>query len=469
MRDFPEVPRFRRDHGNTLMHRGNALHRIGRLKDAEKSMREAGEVFKKLVRDFPTVPQYRTLEAAGCHNLATVFAQANQLPEAEKAFAESIGILEAQAGRPEGIDAQAQGDLANSYMRLGDIQQTRGLLAEAERSLRRARELYERLHTTAPGQPSSLVQASAASHNLAMLLQERGSLADAEKAFRKSLELGERLQGEPRNAAQARHDRANTWMQLGLLLDRQGQKEQAEKALTEAITLFGRLAADRSDVPHFLYQQSAAHHNFATFLRTHNRLDDAEKNYRKARDILQTLVARKPEVPSFRRDLANSWREIAETLQTRGRTQEARGAYAEAVKLWRELVRKHPGVPDLQAGLSITTGQMLLAEGNHARAAQLATALARSAGERLQDSYNAACLFARCVPVARADSALTAEKQKSVSEGYADEALKLLQLTGRKGFTTAAELGTDPDLKALRGRTDFEALIKELQDMHPDK
>jgi serine/threonine-protein kinase len=466
MDDHPHVPRFRRDHGNTLMHLGTTLLETEALTESGKVLTQAGEVFDRLRKEFPSIAHYAVLEAAARHNLGALLWRTNRLPEAEKAFRESIQLLEKEKDRTGELTSRARADLANSYSRLGGTQQSQGKLAEAEKSLRRACELFTKLHENARLEVSYLTQAAAALHNLAQLIQDRGLLEEAKECYQKSLELGKQLKDEAGQIPQVKHDRGNTWMRLGDLLAKLGDRKGAEEAMKEALHLLEQLAAEKP-VPQFVVQHSAAHHNYASLLRTWERYDEAEKHYLKARDILLKLLKAGGAIPVVRRDLANTWRELAETLLARNQPVEATKAYAESEKLWSGLVRQYPDVPDLKAGLAMTSSQKLLAEGKHARAAEIAANLARDAGERYVDAYNAACLYSRCIPVAEKDSTLSAEKKKNIAANYEEQGMKLLRLTTNKHVTTAEDLRTDPDLKPLRGRPPFEALLKELGAQKP--
>ena len=77
----------------------------------------------------------------------------------------------------------------------------------------------------------------------------------------------------------------------------------------------------------------------------------------------------------------------------------------------------------------------------------------------------AAGLLARCIPLAEQDSTLAAEEREVLARSYGDRAVGLLRRGFRDGPGPGLDrLRVDPDLDALRPRTDYQELLRELEE-----
>jgi hypothetical protein len=77
--------------------------------------------------------------------------------------------------------------------------------------------------------------------------------------------------------------------------------------------------------------------------------------------------------------------------------------------------------------------------------------------------YAAACILARCVPLAERDSQLAKGQRKERAREYADRALATLRQAVQNGYRDVAHMKKDTDLDPLRSHADFQKLLKELE------
>jgi tetratricopeptide (TPR) repeat protein len=457
LEEAPAFPTFRRDRASTLLRLGAVLAQAQRLREAKEVVGQAAAQLTRLAAEFPTVPDYQELLLAAQFTQGLVLEYAGQPTEAVKAYRRSLQ-------KPPALTRDtptARQDRANSHMRLGALLAKLGRPDEAAEELRQARELHAALSQAYPQAALYRLQHAAVWHNAAGVAASRGGLAEAEKGYRESLRLLGAGVGDFAALPPVRHDRANSHMLLGRLLIDMGRTEEGLELLRQAVDLFAALAADFPN-PTNRMQHAAAHHNRAGPLRDLGQVEAAEKEYRRAHEVLRQLVRDEPGVPLFRRDLANTCQELADLLAVRGRAGEADPLFEHAQKLCEELARQHPDVPDNQSGKWLTSAQRLLCQGRHAEAAKAAVGLAAGGKSRPGDAYNAACVLARCVPLAEKDAGLGPAARTAAARRYGDRAIALLRQTARQGVTTAHMLRSDPDLTALRAREDFRALVTEV-------
>jgi hypothetical protein len=106
---------------------------------------------------------------------------------------------------------------------------------------------------------------------------------------------------------------------------------------------------------------------------------------------------------------------------------------------------------------------VLAGRGEHARASDEATSVARQEGLGGSNYYNIACIFALSSAAVATDSKLAAADRGKLKEQYASRAMEFLRRAVDKGFQSAASLKTDGDLAALRSRADFQTLLQEVE------
>jgi hypothetical protein len=106
---------------------------------------------------------------------------------------------------------------------------------------------------------------------------------------------------------------------------------------------------------------------------------------------------------------------------------------------------------------------LLLELPDHAQTARAATELAKLDIAEPGDTYDAACAFSRCVPLAEKDEKLGPDKRKELTRQYAETAVTLLQAAVKKGWKNVAHMKKDSDLDPVRNRDDFTKLLAELE------
>jgi tetratricopeptide (TPR) repeat protein len=152
----------------TLLHNlGGLAHARGDFAAGEPLARRSVELRESLLgADHPTV-------AADRANWGALLEGLGRLDEAERAYADALGVFEARLG-PDSLEA------ASAWSALGAVQHSRGALDEAERSYRRARVIRE-----ARLGPEHFDLALTL-HNLGMLLDDRGARAEALALLRRA-------------------------------------------------------------------------------------------------------------------------------------------------------------------------------------------------------------------------------------------------------------------------------------------
>jgi tetratricopeptide (TPR) repeat protein len=98
--------------------------------------------------------------------------------------------------------------------------------------------------------------------------------------------------------------------------------------------------------------------------------------------------------------------------------------------------------------------------GDHGKAAAAADNLVSLNPDSAADCYNAGRFLARCATLAEAEAG-----PAELSRSYADRAARLLREAVALGHADARDLNENADFAALRGRADFQRLLKDVAAM----
>jgi hypothetical protein len=101
-------------------------------------------------------------------------------------------------------------------------------------------------------------------------------------------------------------------------------------------------------------------------------------------------------------------------------------------------------------------------QGDHQASAQAATQLPLLYPDGWEEHVRAAALLARCMALARADTAMGADQRQELAEGYAGKSVAMLQKAVQNGLNDAKHLGAR-EFEHLQGRQEFQKLLRELK------
>jgi serine/threonine protein kinase/Flp pilus assembly protein TadD len=514
--DFPTVPEYRLELARSHNKLGLLLKDTGRPKEAEAAYRDALALQKQLTANFPTVPQYGQELARSHNSLGILLATTGRANEAEAAFRDALATCQRLVADFATVPEYGQ-DLAATHNNLGVLLKDAGRPREAEAAYRNALAIKQRLAIDFPTVPQYRLELARSHNNLGLLLNETGRPKEAEAAYRDALALQKQLAADFPTVPQYRLELARSQNNLGNLLSDTGQAKEAEAAYRDALAVKKKLAADFPTVPQYRLELADNHNNLGVLLKNTGRPKEATAAYRNALAVQKLLAANFPTVPQYRLRLARSHHNLGNLLQGTGRPREAEAAYGDALAILKRLANDFPTVPEYQGELANTLDGLaqlsrdhkdfplarqlleqarprlraaldanphhpfyravfcdverdlaatLLDLGEHAAGAEAAANLARLAFEPANDTYKAACLLSRCLPVAKNDAKLPETRRQELAKSYGDRALETLRQAVAKGYRDVAQMRKAPDLDPLRSRTDFQDLLAELEKRH---
>jgi eukaryotic-like serine/threonine-protein kinase len=410
-----ETLQIRRDvlgpqHADTLssMHElGITLTKEGHYADAEKLQREVFDVQRSVLG--PDHPE--TL--AAMNGLGNIMLLEVRIAEAEELYREEVTLRRRVQG-PENSDTLvAMGNFANALSEGGHY-------VEAEKLQREAVDIDTRI--LGPEHPQTLM----AMENLSFTLGNENRFADAESLQRQIIAIGRRVLGPEHS------DVLETMNGLAGNLQREGRYAEAEKLERETLDTERRVLGPEG--PETLESM----YNLGDTLESEGHHTEAEKLQRETLSIVSRVFG--PTHPNTLSVMTN----LGETL-------EKEGQYGEAEKL--------------QRGTLDNVRRIYGADAPQTVDALRALAICLSYEKRYEEAKP---LFAEALQIAGRinhrnglSEAFYSAACGAALAGHPDDALDDLRRAVEAGYIDADHMAGDQELKSLRGKEQFKAIVAE--------
>jgi tetratricopeptide (TPR) repeat protein len=250
-------------------------------------------------------------------------------------------------------------------------------------------------------------------------------------------------------------------MELGRALRARGDTVEAVAALERACALREQLSADQhSNTVASEHELARTHHSIGNILQEARRPAQALAAYQRAREVYRRLAEANPNVTVFQNDLALSHYNIGMLQSGMGRPSDAMQSCTRALEIRQKLAEADPAVIAFQENLALShaaVGVQQRAMGNPGDAIRSLEAalgiLEKVNGQHASHLYNRACVLALI-------SNLAGPGDKGADAG--DRAMETLHRAVAAGFRDVCHMARDTDLDALRSRSDFQLLMRDL-------
>ncbi len=232
--DSPPSPDSRRALADTYCWLGQMLKVAGRVKEAERFVRQDVLVSEKLVTNFATVPSDRLHLSTAYVALARLLTQTGRGEEAEQTFQQAVAIARRiTADFPDLNDTMSY----DTHHLLGDLLRDLGRFPEAEQTYRRSMHLARRLLADSPTAEDHWHRLSLSQTSLVRLYIHTDQLGKAEEVCRQSIALGEQLTARFPDVADYQGGPAWSYVALGDLLWVKGQCAAAAEEYQRALAV----------------------------------------------------------------------------------------------------------------------------------------------------------------------------------------------------------------------------------------
>jgi tetratricopeptide (TPR) repeat protein len=243
------------------------------------------------------------------------------------------------------------------------------------------------------------------------------------------------------------------------LLARVGKHPEVVRSLGRACSLGEQLLADN---PHarLLLSLTEQYAELAVFQAAVGQRPEAVRSCRRGLELLDRLDWEERKALGDHKDLGVTCFLIGAVLMILERHDEAAPAFEQAVRHQRAVLEESPGDRKLRKVLSVSYFHLAYVQRQAGRLAEsAATSLARRKlwPDDADEVHDVACELALCA--ARVPASREEERRR-----YCDQAVDVLRQAVALGLKDPADVRRNPDFKLLRGRDDFQKLVKEMED-----
>jgi serine/threonine protein kinase/Flp pilus assembly protein TadD len=467
-RDNPTVAAYQNRLASSHNNLGVLQAHTGRADLAAVSYARALEIRERLARDNPTVAEFQAGLAASHNNLGNLHSAAGRADLALESHARALEIGERLA-RDNPTVAEFQADLAASHNNLGNLHSAAGRADLALESHARALEIRERLARDDPTVAAYQSDLALSHYNLGNLQRDTGRADLAAASYARAIEIHERLARDNPTVTAYQYVLAASHNNLGDLQSATGRGDLAAVSYARALEIFERLARGNPTVAAYQNDLAGSHNNLGGLQADTGRADLAAASFARAIEIGERLARGNPTVAAYQNDVAASHDNLGILQAAAGRADLALESHARALEIGERLARDNPTVAEFQAGLAAShnnlgnlhsaAGRADLALESHARALEIYERLARDNPTIAAYQTNVAkshYLIARALAL---KSAATSDSK--MAKTLADQAMESLRRADAAGWSNWKHAAEDDDLKSLRDRPDFQALLRE--------
>jgi len=404
---------------------------LGPISEAIPQYRQAIALWESLLVKEPTNRHYQEELAATLSDLGMlIMPMGDQLDEAARIFRRAQQLTELLlAAEPQSVSKRQE--LALILLNVAQIQRRQDQPDEALESIDRVLAIASQLAAEDLYSLESRILLATAYASAGQILgPQTGELHQALAFYHQAIEIHETIAQEHPELADQSYQFAYVLSQLSKVQQKLGQVDLAFHNLHRSLSIFEQL--NRSYPAILLYQRGlgSVYNVMSDLQRQRAETADSLAHAQKARALFDRLVTEYPRDSDIRIDLAQSYNNLGQQLQQMGESSEALRSFQRAMDLYESL-------PDLDA--------------------QTACKLART--------------VSRCIPLLGTGNKAKADERtrSNTSKGdqlrrqlYGDRAIAALRRALQTGHFNPEMLETDTDLDAIRNRSDFQNLVKEL-------
>jgi tetratricopeptide (TPR) repeat protein len=452
----PESAEYQGSLARTYNNMGALQSRIGQPEAALVSLEQAQRIHEQLAQTRePTSEQRREL-AQTFNNLGALQRDMNRPRQARASFDKARQLLAPLAAKP-GNASHFGADLAGTLYNLGLLQKEAGQAAEARRSLGQARQQMEQLARAHPELRDYRSFLARIYNILGVLDSDEGDPAEALKAHARARQIRERLADAHPEVAGYQSDLAETLNNLGRLHTRMDQPALARSCYQQAHGIFQQLSLAHREETYYRLQRAGAARNLGEACEPQESL----RWFDEAIEVFEGVLHEEPRHPEAREGLRKAhWRK-AEALDRLGRARSA-------VREWEAARALASGREKEWFRLRRTSA---LARAGHYERALVEVKTFPGSWLKEEELYEMACIHAVCAAGLGRDPARPLPERQKRAEELARRAMQFLHQARQVGYlndpANVDHLKADNDLVFLRDRSDFKALVAELEKKKP--
>jgi tetratricopeptide (TPR) repeat protein/tRNA A-37 threonylcarbamoyl transferase component Bud32 len=426
-----------------------------------------------------------------------------QRRQLEDALAFYQGAFKEEDGHP---DPEVRRDTAFACKRAADIQTVLGQHEAAGVNYGRAITLLEELPAEERDTPQTQLLLGGCYNNRGLLANSRRQWTEAERYHRKARDLHESLARARPDDFRARSGMAESEYFLGVVYQLAGRPDEAQRQYREVVKLYTALIRDQPGIDSYRSRLATTHNNQGVIYQYSQRREEAVRAYEAAERVLAPLIKRHPTAGEHKLAVAAVYSNWGDLLRKAGKAEqalprlsqavelseavlssepqhgearsrafnthgaraqayEALGRFADAVKDWDRVVELDDG-PDRWIRRALRA-VVLARAGEHVRAVAEVEVMEKDPKVSNEGVWELARACALSIGAARKDGKRVPAEQTALADRYGTQALGLLKKLHEQGYFKNADnaraLASEKELGALRDRSDFQRLLKQVE------
>ena len=370
-------------------------------------------------------------------------------------LAEQLAAADPGALEPQKVKASVKATLGDFQMdRIGDAEAALKLFDQAL-ILRRQWLARESSNDEAKRGVANILGA------IARARLQLGDPAKARDKYREEIELRDQFSLILANQVEVRRERAGLTDKLGDLNVSLGDPKAGRKQFEQSLQLRREIAAQNPDETQAQRDVLLSIEKLGTHELIYSRDPKiARQYYQQALDGFLERLEDERESALAKMDVALAHYYVATADLRAGDRDSAMAHYRECRDIREELAK------DPQTKLSSLDLMLALARtGDHKRASEIAEAMIKQPPLDARIYFHSACGFA--LSAGAVASLPPSAESTRLSRHYTDRALDALRLALKRGWKSATEVATDPDLDPIRADSGFVALLDEFRQAGP--
>lgn len=266
---------------------------------------------------------------------------ASATEEAHRQFERAVALAERRATAVP-TDANAKGDLAAAYRRMGDVSLQRGGLTSAASWFQKSLTLYDELAAARPTDLDLRRALAEVVQRTGLVHQQLGDLPQTKTAYRRFFELAESLLRDDAKEAGGRRRLSVAYERLGDLSLWEKDDRAAEENFKKCLEVRKAIVAEDQTHTEAQRDLSVTLDRLGDLALARNDVDAAAKSYDESRALREKLAESDPENVQAQRDLMVSYLQLGDVDMLRNNAAAAETDYRRSHALALKLSSRDP-------------------------------------------------------------------------------------------------------------------------------
>jgi serine/threonine protein kinase len=334
---------------------------LGKTSDALVSHQKALQLREKLFSAEPNAP--RGIDVANSYlRVGDIFMMIGQIAETRENYQRAIQILESLIAS-DSTNFAVRRKLGSGYGRLGQAILRSGSLNEALANYEKSLKIFQNLQAENPDNLDVERSVGIVFSFIAFVKMETGKTEEAVEYYGKWLETEKKFVAADKNNVVSRGGLASAHTWFGIILTEQGKQQEAIAHLTEGVRIQEEIF--EADKENFGERMSLAdgYLEFGKILAKYNQTNEAIKMLEKSVEHYQAILETDRESLWTKQRVAASQRYLAGAFLQKGNFQTARRLSEESLTAYRELIAADANNSEWQLDLALCylqTGEFYL-------------------------------------------------------------------------------------------------------------